>query len=412
VSSADTGFSPLDAELGLLPNQRFTPRVAEITARLGAAVDFAEAAALLRLVLGVEVSEITPRRQAYAAGTAALAVDEAALQRVEEGLPAAPDPPERLQVSLDATKVPLVGGAWTDVKLAAFAALVPGAAAEDGRPTLEAVRLSYAARWEPTASFGRTVTLEAQRRGVDEAGTLVSPNDGAEWIQGVLDLVAPRAVRILDEPHAAEHLGAIAGLVHGEGTPEAASWVASQRARLLEEGPAAVLAELARCRGQGPRPGTPPDAAGLDPAERLAREVRYFEQRADQLRYVDFRRAGYPIGSGIVESGHKVVIGRRFKGAGHHWAPAHLNPLLVLRTSICNDRWAETWPAIWAEQQRWVAAARRRAHQGRQAARAAPAPPPAPAAPAPRPKLVVDGRPTAAHPWRRFSLQPSRRLAG
>ncbi|HEX6737518.1 MAG TPA: hypothetical protein VF310_04580 [Vicinamibacteria bacterium] len=386
--------------------------MAEITARLGAAVDFAEAAALLRLVLGVEVSEITPRRQAYAAGMAALAVDETALQRVEEVLPAAPDPPERLQVSLDATKVPLVGGAWTDVKLAAFAELVPGAAAEDGRPTLEAVQLSYAARWEPTATFGRTVTLEAQRRGVDEAGTLVSPNDGAEWIQGVLDLVAPRAVRILDEPHAAEHLGAVAGLVHGEGTPEASSWVATQRARLLEEGPAAVLAELARCRGQGPRPGTPPDAAGLDPAERLAREVRYFEQRADQLRYVDFRRAGYPIGSGIVESGHKVVIGRRFKGAGHHWAPAHLNPLLVLRTSICNDRWAETWPASWAEQQRRVAAARRRAHQGRQAARAAPAPPPAPAAPAPRPKLVVDGRPTAAHPWRRFSLQPAPRRAG
>ena len=49
------------------------------------------------------------------------------------------------------------------------------------------------------------MTLEAQRRGVDEAGTLVSPNDGAEWIQGVLDLVAPRAVRILDES-----LGAVA----------------------------------------------------------------------------------------------------------------------------------------------------------------------------------------------------------
>src|SRR5438067_6175811 len=245
--AAGAGFSPLDAELGLLPRHRFTPRVEGLLARLGSAVDFAEAAAVLELALGVRVSEATQRRRTYAAGAAALAVEEAELRRVEEELPAAAAPPERLQLSLDATTVPLVRGAWTEVKLAAFADLVPGVD-PDGQAVLEATNLSYAARWEPADTFSRTATLEANRRGVDEAPLVVSPNDGAEWIQGVVDHLAPHAVRILDEPHAAEHLRAIAELVYGEGDPAAVAWTAAQRARLQCEPPAGVLAELARCR--------------------------------------------------------------------------------------------------------------------------------------------------------------------
>jgi hypothetical protein len=373
---------------------------------LGSAVDFAEAAAVLELALGVRVSEATQRRRTYAAGAAALAVEEAELRRVEEELPAAAVAPARLQLRLDATTVPLVGGAWTAVKLAAFADLAPGAA-RGGDALFEASNLSYAARREAADRFSRTVTLEANRRGVDEAPLVVRPNDGAEWIQGVIDHLAPHAVRILDEPHAAEHLRAIAELVYGEGEPVAVAWTAAQRERLKCEPPAGVLAELARCREQGPRPGAPVGPDGLDPVDRLAREVAYFEKRAGQIRYAAFRQAGYPIGSGIAESGHKVVVGRRCKGAGHHWAPAHLNPLLVLRTATCNHRWGATWPTIWAEQLQRARAARHAARQRLQQARA-PRPPPAAAPPPPRPKLVIGGRPTAAHPWRRFSLQSSR----
>src|SRR5215211_8473482 len=142
VPAAGAGFSPLDAELGLLPRHRFTPRVEELLARLGPALDFAEAAAVLALALGVRVSEPTLRRRTYAAGAAALAVEEAELRRVEGEPPVAAAPPERLQLSLDATTVPLVGGAWTEVKLAAFAELVPQVDAA-GRSTLGAVTLSY-----------------------------------------------------------------------------------------------------------------------------------------------------------------------------------------------------------------------------------------------------------------------------
>jgi hypothetical protein len=390
--------------LGLLPNHRFTPRVEELLARLGSAVAFAGARDLLRQVLGVAVSEATLRQRTYAAGEAALAVERAALAAVLAA-PAPAAATEVLQLSVDATKVPLVQGAWTDVKLAAFAELVPGPPDAAGRPTTEAVALSYAARWEPAEQFGATITLEAQRRGLDEAQAVVSPNDGAEWIQGNLDLVAPRAVRILDFPHAVEHLGTIAGLVYCEGSADARAWVAAQRRALYDTGPATLLAALPACLARGPCAGAPPGPDGLTPAERLAREAAYFTKRVAQLDYPAFRARGYPTGSGIVESGHKVVVGARFKGAGQHWATAHLNPLLVLRCAACNERWGEAWPALWAEQCRHAGVARRLAQQERRAARTeAPPSPPVP----PPAKLVVDGRPTAGHPWRRFTLAPAR----
>ena len=228
MSSAGTGFSPLDAELGLLPNHRFTPRLEGLLARLGSTVGFAEARDLLHLVLGVTVSEATLRQRTYAAGTATLAVEAAALDQALHAPTAAAPPPDSLLLSLDATKVPLVGGAWTDVKLAVFAELAPGPHDADGNPTSAARALSYVARWEPAEAFGQTITAEAQRRGVDEARTVVSPNDGGEWIQGLVDLVAPQAIRILDPPHAVAHLGTIAALVHGVAAPEVAPWVAAQ----------------------------------------------------------------------------------------------------------------------------------------------------------------------------------------
>lgn len=381
--------------MGLLPNARYSPRLAAAIARLGATVPFREAAGLLADLLGVAVHEATLRRYTYQAGEAALAEEAAALREVLAGPPPGPAAPPCLQLSLDATKVPLVGGQWTGAKLAAFAEVVPGPPDGAGQPTVAAARVSYAARWEPAEAFGATITLEAHRRGLLGAPVVVSPNDGAEWIQHNLDLVAPRAVRILDFPHAVEHLGAVAALVDGEGTAEAAAWVAAQRQALLASGPGPLLAALAACRERGPCAAARPTAEGQSPEEQLAREVAYFASRAGQLDYPAFRAAGYPLGSGCVESGHRVVIAARLKLAGQHWAARHLNPLLVLRTTLRNDRWAAAWPATWG---RWRDRVRARRAVARQQRRPVPAPP---APPPPRPKLVVNGRPTAAHPWRR-----------
>jgi hypothetical protein len=412
----------------LLPKQRRTPRLEALLARFGTCHDFAEAADQFTFVTGVPLSEATARRRTYAAGETALAVEAAAVAQIERELPAAPVPAHRVQCSVDATKVALVGGGWTAIKLAAFADLLPPAQAA-AEPTLEVTNLSYAARWEPAETFGRTLTLEAQRRGVSVAADVASPNDGAKWIQEIIDVVAPQAVRILDEPHGAEHLGVIAALVFGADSPQAHAWVDAQRDQLLYGSPTEVLPELTRCQLRGPCPGAPRGPEGISPQEWLAREVAYFHSRAEQLEYQAFRQALYPIGSGIVESGHKVVITPRLKRAGQHWADHHLNPVVVLRTILCSDRWQATWPGLWQHALRTVALHRQAAglqrREATQRRRTLATPSPTPPAPVPNPPVPsgappshpparptrVGRRPAPDHPWRRPFLAPARRAS-
>src|SRR5947208_9765470 len=71
--------------------------------------------------------------------------------------------------------------------------------------------------------------------------------------------------------------------------------------------------------------------------------LHYFRKRESLLQYPVYQQQGWPIGSGMVESANKVVVQARLKGAGMHWEPAHVNPMLALRNALRNERWEETW---------------------------------------------------------------------
>jgi hypothetical protein len=344
-------------------------------------------------------SEATARRVTEATGAACEADQDAEVARLErEGAAPGPGPAVQL-VSADGAMVPLVGGRWGEVKTLAI-----GTVEGDGAGGTRTTALSYFSRLTDAATFGRLALGEFQRRGTDAAGVVVGPMDGSEWLQKLLDRHCPRAVRILDFPHGVEHLAVAARATFGAEAAEAEAWLAEQAHVLKHHAPDAVLAEL---RGL-------PTARARDPAAAAAARdatLGYLEARRDQIRYAEFLARGYPIASGCIESANKLVVEARLKGSGMHWAPARVNPMLALRTVVCNDRWDEAWPR---------ACARRRADDhdrrlARHRARRPPPPPPPPArpavppprrpTPAPRPPRIVDGRPTKAHPWnRRFLL--------
>jgi hypothetical protein len=78
-------------------------------------------------------------------------------------------------------------------------------------------------------------------------------------------------------------------------------------------------------------------------ADEIEAAIRYLERRQTMIDYPHFRKNGISIGSGIVESGHKVVMQRRMKQAGMRWADESLNPMLALRMAICNKRGSASW---------------------------------------------------------------------
>lgn len=407
------GFSPLDEVLGLLPGA-LTPPLQGHLSRLGTRLGFAEAAEELAALRRVTVSAATARRRTEADGAVLVDLEDAEAVRLAQTCPAPPAGPPVQQVSVDGVLAPLVGGDWGEVKLVAIGTVGPGAEPA----TVQTTALSYFGRRTDAATFADLARGELHRRGVETAGVVAGVSDGAPWCQGILDRHRPDAVRILDFPHASQRLSEVAGAVWGEGEP-ATTWAATQRTELRDGDPDRVLAALRALPAPAADAAAEPVVA-LTPDAAAVRDeaLGYLEARRAQIAYATFRDQGLPIGSGAVESACKVMVEARLKGAGRRWAPAHVNPMVALRGVLCSGRWEERWPQI--GQARRVQA-RTRAHQ-RRLARRPPVPTPAAVAtprrprlahpaigrlpPSNRPKLVVDGRPTAQHPYKRTYRPP------
>ena len=383
---ARPGFFPLDEELELLPGN-MTAWGHECLVRLGTWMPFAEAAKLLAAFSGIEVSEFTARQSTEAAGAAQVALQTEAVAQLEREAPEAPAGAAKQMLSADGAYVPLVGGTWTEVKtLVIGEVLAPVLDAKTNTWSVSTHKHSYFSRLAQAQTFNRLALVETHRRGVENAAQVAAVIDGAEWLQDCVDYHRPDATRILDFSHATGYISKIGQATYGADTPELTAWLTKQRHELKHTGPDSVLSELRHLVA------THTAAQTLALPEALA----YLEKRRAQIQYPTFQAQGWPIGSGAVESANKLVVEARLKGAGMHWAPAHVNPMLALRNIVCNDRWAETWPHIEARlrlQARQEQAVRRQRRQQRRLATESQLPPPPQTLP-PSPPVILSPPPT------------------
>jgi len=118
-------------------------------------------------------------------------------------------------------------------------------------------------------------------------------------------------------------------LRYGEGSAQADRWVHAIAEDLRTGKVQEVIARLKRVR-----PKTP------ELRESLQALIRYYSENAGRMRYDEYLRLGYGIGSGAVESAHKQVVHARFRQAGMRWSEAGARRLLALRLLLLNDNWA------------------------------------------------------------------------
>jgi hypothetical protein len=360
---------------------------------------FAKAAALLGSFTHTRVSEATAQRQTQDIGLAYEAVQLAEVERIEREWPEVEQGPAKLLVSADGAMVPLLGGEWAEVKTVVVSEVGEKVLVE-GKEVVPTHTHSYFSRLSDAETFQRLSLGELTRRRLETAEQVAAVNDGAEWIQGFLDYHCPEALRILDFAHAAERICQIGALVVGEASGAAEQWRREQLHALKHSGAADVLAELRTC------------AAEHLSVPQVEENLAYLEKRVAQMQYPSFQAAGWPIGSGVVESGNKLVVEARLKGAGMHWARASVNPMLSLRNAVCNDRWEEAWQQS-SEQIRQMG---RRHRAVRPKGTVAPEKA-APAQVQVQPPSLVDPvaerprhpKPAANHPWRTYRATQARK---
>ncbi|MDQ2786226.1 MAG: hypothetical protein M3Y58_14635 [Chloroflexota bacterium] len=232
------GFSPLDEQLGLVTSQ-FAPRLIEGIVRLGTWMPFGQVPEMLAFFTGVAIDADTARRLTERAGAALVAVEDAAVARVEAESPLPPPGPPIQQLSADGAMAPLVGGVWAEVKTLAI-----GTVTRDAAGAIQTTDLSYCSRLTDAREFARVTRGETQRRGTERAGVVCAVQEGAVWLQELIALHRPDAVRILDFPHAVQQISTVGQAVWGAGSAQAATWLDRQCHTLKHENPDDVLAAI------------------------------------------------------------------------------------------------------------------------------------------------------------------------
>jgi hypothetical protein len=241
-----------------------------------------------------------------------------------------------MNVSIDGVLINIRGEGWKEVKTVTISAVETEVALErDEEKEVRLTQHSYRAGLWEAKEFAKQQWAEGCRRGLEKAQQIVSVNDGAVWIWLIIAMCYAPCVEIIDWWHAVEKIWDAANSLWGQGEAQTVTWVQQQKDRLWAGHLRALLHQV---RLVCPR--------GQPLNDKVRALISYVFHNRRRMDYVRYRRAGYPVGSGSVESGCKVVVQERMKQAGMRWSRKGAQAMLALRCVLLSDRWDEVWTSL------------------------------------------------------------------
>lgn len=311
----------------------------------GAEASFAQAGARLKEHYGLVVSASRARLCTLMHAQAASEAPPSVSARV---------PVETLVTELDGSLVPLVEPArpeplreqpptpsasaegrrhqrrfWKEVRLCAAAPL--GSRSPLYGATLGSV-LEAGLVWESTA----------RRAGLGAATRVHGVGDGAEWIAEQFDQhFGGQGRYLIDLYHVCEYLAAAAPTC-APADPD--GWRQRQVERLKANRLEEVLAELGQHLEAETDHSRPVAGRAEEASATPVRDCqRYLSKRRAHLDYAGALARGWPIGSGLIEGGHRHVVQARLKKPGAWWREANARRMLALRLLRANGDWDAYW---------------------------------------------------------------------
>jgi hypothetical protein len=336
------GHAPVDAALGFSA-RKLTTAAEELATLAGTVGSFAEAAEkFLPKMAGLRLSESTVERTTEAAG-------ERLGEAWAEGHTLGPAADWRWNrdaqgrtvayVSVDATGVGIQGegGAQAEGRMVWVGKVFnprcePTAVCPKPRPP----SARYQAGLMGLDELGARLRRQAAQVGMDRAEQWVALTDGGNGLDDFMEVNFPRAARILDFYHAAEHLGDLAKAYVGGDASTAEALTERWSHQLKHEGGGAILATLGAL-----------DLEGRSPAAREAHRLvtGYVRNNLHRMDYPRYRDEGWQIGSGHIEAACKTVVNQRLKQSGMRWGGDGADAVCHLRALYEGE--TGQWDAFW-----------------------------------------------------------------
>jgi hypothetical protein len=233
----------------------------------------------------------------------------------QAALPSPEHPPKSLVIAGDGSML-LTHEGWKEAKVAVVAR------GESIIPDKTVLEPRYVAVLGGQDEFRAALKAALDAESADDVMNIIWLGDGAADNWTLASELCPFAIQILDFIHAVQN-GMVCGKkLLGENDPGLADWQTRIRQLLDANSPDAAIRELLDCL---PCTTTNEELAALDSL------VRYYRNNEKRMRYTQFREAGLPIGSGIVESAHKHVLQARLKQAGQRWSMPGGRQMVQLR---------------------------------------------------------------------------------
>jgi hypothetical protein len=323
---------PVEADL--------SPKAAARVAREAATQSFDNAARALNLDWGTTYDGKQVQRWGEALGQTLVEHRQKELEASRKGDRPVPKANEHelLVIGMDGGRVQTreknqeTGSRWREDKVLTVTSCLKGDGGE--RPPTKLLSTCVATMADAKA-FGPLASLEAERRGIRNAVQVIGIHDGGNWIDPLWQEHFGCHPRILDYYHGSEHLHEAARAAAAAIGGKQSEPLAEELVSLLWDGQVDPL--LARLQELSAAAGQP---LAADPATHprvvLARTVGYFQKHRDQVDYPAYRAKGWPIGSGITESGVKL-FGKRVKGSEQFWNVPGAEAILALRSKWLSE---------------------------------------------------------------------------
>ncbi len=314
----------LDQDWGICPGE-VSPVLGKLLAIAGVDIAFERARRSIQEFLLVEVSDNTIRKQTQLIGKKQAQLETQWIQEsydaawLQERERSAASAPEQLYGSMDGAQVPL-DGEWRELKTLSWYRVAP----VYGQEQPKAQDISYHSEIAPAQEFGRLLWATGVRRLADKARELIFVCDGAAWIWNLISHYFPDAVQIVDWYHACEYLTPIAEAVFSQET-EKQTWLQMTKDWLWQGNIRKVIQACQHYLDH---------SLAADAAQRA---VTYYSNNQHRMDYDEYRKKGYCIGSGTVESACKQIATARLKIAGARWTFSGANATAKARAAWLSD---------------------------------------------------------------------------
>ena len=231
-------------------------------------------------------------------------------------------PQARKSVSMDGGMVHVRGEGWKELKVGLVADVPVVNFAKDEQVHLSKMR--YCGVLGDVAAFEPVLWALAVDHDIPYAGVVVVTADGAPWIWRLADNYFPCAAQVVDWYHACQHLVAAAQVRFPDDPTAAQRWTETLKTHLFKGEIHLITEQFERYD--------------------LASHADYFREHARRMQYAQFRAAGFPVGSGGVESAVKQFK-QRLSGPGMRWSRPALNRMIVLRSAVLGHSFDRLWDA-------------------------------------------------------------------